>query len=120
MKRSISSMFLFSFFITLSYFKSDLFYFVAYIWSLLQLFLLLTDTADMILVEVFIVPVMYRHILYLKTCVYKFLYSFSPCIVIIKKSTNRGYIPLVQVVNTSCNITHGIHHKALVGYFPFH
>ena len=113
-------MFLLSFFITLSYFKFDLFYFVACIWSFLQLFLLLTDTADMKIVEVFEVSIIHCHIFYLKTCVYKFLHSFSTCIVIIKKSTNRGYISFIQVVNTSYNITHGIHHKALVGYFLFH
>ena len=109
-------MFLLSFFITLSYFKFDLFYFVACILR----FLMLTDTADMILVEVFEVFIIHSHIFYLKTCVYKFLYCFSPCIVIIKKSTNRGYISFVQVVNTSCYITHRIHHETLVGYFPFH
>ena len=79
---------------------------------------MLTDTADMKIVEVFEVSIIHCHIFYLKTCVYKFLYCSLPCIVIVKKSTDGGYISFVQVANTSCYITHGIHHKAIGWLLP--
>ena len=87
---SISSLLTVFFSIPLSYFKFDLFSFVACIGSFLQLFLLLTDTTDMKLVEVFEVSVMHGHILHLETSPDEIIGCHPSCIVIVKEGTDMG------------------------------
>ena len=80
----------------------------------------LTDTVNMKLVEVFEAFVMYGHILHLETYLYKFLHGSPPCIVIVKEGTNGGYLPVIEIANAPCHITHGVHHKAMADDFFFH
>ena len=92
-KKSLSIVFvLFS--ILLSNFMFDLFCLYRRI-----LYLLLTHTADIKLVEVFEVLVISGHILQLETCPYKLLYSPPPGIFIVKEGTDMGQVSVIQITD---------------------
>ena len=85
-----------------------------------RLFLLFTHPVDVIFVEVFEVPVMHGHIIYLETSLHEILRSSPSSFVIVKEGTNGGYLPVIEIANAPCHITHGVHHKTMVDNFFFH